>query len=302
MGDNGASFETYPYQTSGCWQEDQGMNAPHPAGSPIDQRRYRRWLAEFTGYRHQITEERIDRWFRQFKRAHKDLAARVLDAVDFIGTEQMFTAYRSLLASIDGWSINPAQRRGKWRFVAFSASAGESGDEMLHKFRVANNLASNRYNDLFIHKSEILRAQLNSNDTVVFVDDFSGTGEQICTTYKEQLQELLPQEPRTYLFLIAANHSAVKRVSAETEICCIPHIVLRDAENIFSEKCRHFSESDKAKLLKYCIKADRRNPKGHADCGFVLVFSHSCPNNSIPILHKCNDSWEGLFRRYDNFN
>jgi hypothetical protein len=277
------------------------MKTPRSVGAPIDPRRYRVWLSEFAGYRHQITEERIDRWFKQFQPRHKDLAARVLDCVDFIGHEQLFTAFRSLLASIDGWSIDPSQRRGRWRFVAFSTSAGESGDEMLHKFRVANNLSSKKFNDLFVHKSELMRAQLGLQDTVVFVDDFSGTGQQACDTWRE-LQELLPGEPRILLFLVAASYAAVNRVKVETDICCIPHFILRDSENIFSDSCRCFTNEDRNQLLRYCSKADARNPKGFGDCGFVVVFSHSCPNNSIPILHACHQDWEGLFRRYDNTN
>lgn len=34
-------------------------------------------------------------------------------------------------------------------------------------------------------------------------------------------------------------------------------------------------------------------------CGFVIVFAHTCPNNSIPILHVSHTKWQGLFRRYD---
>lgn len=277
------------------------MKAPSVSGSPIDNRRYRKWLSDFTGYRHVINEERIDRWLDQFQPNDKDLAARILDCVDFIGHEQMFAAFRGLLRSIDGWSEKPTKRRGCWRFVAFSSSAGESGDEMLHKFRVANGLAAKRYNELFVYKSDLMQAQMGANDTVVFLDDFSGTGKQACDTWPE-IQELLPGHPRVILFLIAASSFAVKRVSNQTDICCLPHYLLKEQENIFSIKCRHFTNDDRSKLLRYCVRADNKYPKGFGECGFVIVFVHSCPNNSIPILHANHQNWEGLFRRYDNMS
>ena len=43
--------------------------------------------------------------------------------------------------------------------------------------------------------------------------------------------------------------------------------------------------TDRAKLLHYGKIADKHNPRGFGDCGFVVVFQHRPPNNSIPILH-----------------
>ncbi len=274
------------------------MKSPLPVGTPINMRRYKRWLSDFTSYRHQITEERLQRWIDQFSVKDRDLAARVLDCVDFINHEQMSAGFRMLLSGIDGWSPDATVRRGTWRFVAYSSSAGESGDEMLHKFRVANNLASKKFNELFIYKSDLMRAKLGLKDTVVFVDDFSGTGKQICESWLE-LQELLPGEPRAFLFLVAASEKAIKRVNNETGISCIPHFTMKDRDNIFSERCSFFNSSDRDNLLKYCLKADKKQPKGFGDCGYVVVFSHSCPNNTIPVLHASHGKWEGLFRRYD---
>jgi len=274
------------------------MKCPEPAGTPIDMNRYRKWLSEFTSYRHQITEGRIGQWLDQFKRNDRDLAARLLDCVDFINHEQMSTAFRELLSGIDGWSTNVAKRKGKWCFVAYSSSAGESGDEMLHKFRVANNLSLRKYDNLFIYKSDLMRANLGNDDTVIFIDDFSGSGDQVCQSWSE-IQELLPGEPRVFLILIAASNKAIKRITKETEISCIPHKMLKDQDCIFSDKCCHFNHTEQTKVLEYCTKVDKNNPKGYGDCGFLLVFSHTCPNNTIPILHKSAKRWEGLFRRYD---
>jgi len=274
------------------------MKSPYPVGSPIDMARFRKWSSEFAAYRHSISEDRIQRWLNQFLTKHHDLAARILDCVDFINHEQINAAFKSLLTSIDGWSPHQAKRKGHWRFVAFSSSAGESADAMLHKFRIANNLSSRRYRDLFIYKSDLMNAKLGPEDTVVFVDDFSGTGKQVCDTWSD-IQELLPEGPRIFLLLVAASLKAIKRITNETDINCSSHIVLNERENIFSEKSKHFSKEERSYLMQYCIKADKKMPRGFGECGLVLVFAHRCPNNTIPILHVCNSNWEGLFRRYE---
>src|SRR5688572_16075974 len=107
------------------------MKRPQPRGRPIDMPRIRRWTSDFAGYRHIVNEDRIDRWLHQFRNADRDVAARVLDAVDFITTEQVAAAYRSALLAIPGWNQDERARQGRWRFIPYAVSAGESGDAML---------------------------------------------------------------------------------------------------------------------------------------------------------------------------
>lgn len=276
------------------------MKTPHARGSPIDMRRFSSWTAEFSGYRHAVNENRIDRWLKQFRRVDRDLAARLLDCVDFISSDQITAAYHSILLELPGWSNDERVRTGKWQFVAFSGSAGESGDTMLHRFRLANNLSERKFNDLFIHLSDLLRAGLRPDDTVVLVDDFSGTGDQVCKAWHTHgISELFANNPRAFLALVAAGYKAVARIRKETGLIPVPHIVLGKTDSIFSDRCQHFTANEKATLLRYAHSANQQQPKGYGDCGFVTVLAHRCPNNTIPILHAHHARWEGLFRRHD---
>lgn len=275
------------------------MKRPRPPGSPIDAGRVHGWLADFAGYRVNVNEGRIDRWLAQFEERHRDTAARLLDTVDFITNEQIAAAYRQALGSLPGWHLTAARRRGRWRFVPFSFSAGESGDSMLHVFRVANGLQHHRYNELFVHLRDLPGEELGPDDSVVFVDDFSGTGDQAVRNWKEALAELLPEEPSVFLVLYAAGVEARRRINQETKLSVVAHAILGHADNVFHDRCRHFTAADKGALLDYCNRAHSREPRGYGACGFVLVFAHRCPSNSIPILHVSNRRWEGLFRRQD---
>jgi len=275
------------------------VRKPKRRNTSITAQRLRGWVNEFAGYRHSVSEERILGWINQFSNGHRDLAARVLDSVEFITHDQIAAAFKSVLNGLDGWHRSPSRRKGKWRFVAYSASAGESGDSMLHKFRHANNLAGDTYNELFIHRSDLLREGLGSDDSVVFIDDFVGSGDQACNSWNNQFGELVAEVGRVYLIVVAARQQAVDRVQAETELEIVPHLHLGEKENIFNTACTHFNSGEKVTLLDYCNKLDRNNPKGHGECGLLLVFAHTCPNNSIPIIHKTKNNWEPLFRRYD---
>jgi len=275
------------------------MRAPLPRGSSIDGNRVADWLNVFEGYRTSVTEGGIQRWIDQFAREDRDMAARLLDSVEFINTQRIRTAFRELLNSFEGWHIDPAKRKGEWRFVPFSASPGTSADSMIHVFRQANGLSSNKFNSLFKYKSDLLRETFSQNDTIVFVDDFSATGNQACESWKLFFDEIMPPEPRKILVLVASSDSALERIRAETELEVINDILLNNSDNIFHEACNHFSQGEKGRLLRYCQRADRGKPRGYGDCGYVVVFSHRCPNNSIPVLHVTKPQWRGVFPRHE---
>lgn len=238
-------------------------------------------------------------WIDQFKIDHKSLAEKLLDNVCFLSRGHILNCFRDLLGSLDGWDAVNAQRRGQWFFVPFSGSAGESGDSMVHTFRMANNMGRKQFNPLFIYRSELVSKKLTSDDTVVLIDDFSGTGKQACDSWRDVFAELLAGGPRVVLLLIAATNQAIGRIAAETEMEPVCGSILETRTDVFSESCRQFTDDEKATLLHYCRIADKKNPRGWGDCGLTFVLAHRCPNNTIPILHACNQRWDGLFPRHE---
>jgi hypothetical protein len=182
---------------------------------------------------------------------------------------------------------------------------------MLHHFRIANGLDAKSFNDLFVSRSDLFRQamlpdddprKLGQDDVVVLLDDFSGTGTQVCDAWNDPVTSfgsLLAGVGKVYLILVAASKAARHRISGETAICPMPAHELHDSDNVFSDQCKHFTKADRTRLLHYGQIADKRCPMGFGDCGFVVVFQHRPPNNSIPILHADNSKWTGLFPRHD---
>lgn len=175
------------------------MNRPLNQGSKVGARRYRKWLARFSSYRNPVTQQLIEFWLDQFAPHNKDLAARVLDCVLFITHQHVSSIFRQLLESIAGWDWVENKRSGRWFFVPFSGSSGESGDTMVHAFRWATSMTARSFNSLFILRSELVEKKLTTEDTVVLIDDFSGSGKQACDSWKAPFAELLAGGPRSYL-------------------------------------------------------------------------------------------------------
>jgi hypothetical protein len=268
----------------------------------VNAKRMRQWIDRFGAYRSAVTNLTIESWIEQFDDADKDLAARVLDVVEFYGQAHIHAAYRQALNALPGWHTTKSRRTGEWRFAAMSGSAGESGDGMLYQFRVANNLDGARFNDLFVARRDLVGQKLGPDDIVVLLDDFSGTGKQVCDAWSNPqtaFSELLAGVGRVYLVLVAVTKHAKRKIGAETSLTVLPAHDLDDGDNIFSDDCKHFTAQDRKRLFQYCKVASLAAPRGFGDCGLVVVFQHRTPNNTIPILHADHADWSGLFPRHD---
>lgn len=273
------------------------MKRPKNRGVAIDPRRYSGWLAAFRNYRVPVNQDLIQHWLSQFSEGDRDTAARVLDSVLFLDQAHIETCFRTMLSSLEGWHRFKTRRQGRWYFVPFSRSAGESGDSMTHAFRRANGLSSRHFDELFIQRSEIPLLKLGPKDNIVLIDDFSGTGNQACKSWADPFEELLASGPKVYLMIVAATSGAQKQIKDKTEMELICGQLLRPSANLFSADCSYFEPVEKNTILGYCQKVDADNPKGYGECGLTVILAHQAPNNSIPILTTSSDHWNPLFPR-----
>lgn len=273
------------------------MRNPGGRGRTLDAARLDEWIERFAGYHAHVSRTRINQWLVQFADDHRDLAGRVLDAMEFYRPDHLANAYRSILGRLPGWSRHASQRQGRWRFVPFSTRPGESGDSMLTTFRRANGLTAARFAELFAYKADLLKENLGPEDTVVFVDDFAGTGDQAINAWKESLGELLPRRPRAFLVLVVAVQQALQRIGAETPLMVRTFRHLHARHSFFADECTYFTKGEKRIILTYCRRADGASPQGYGECGVLVVMAHRCPNNSLPILHARSATFRGLFPR-----
>ncbi|PDT73554.1 hypothetical protein CO675_29920 [Bradyrhizobium sp. C9] len=168
---------------------------------------------------------------------------------------------------------------------------------MVRIFREANNLTSEKYNYLFCNLIDLPKKKATAADTIVFIDDFSGTGKQVCRKWPIVF-ELVASDAQFFLVLTAATEPAINKIESETMLSVRAKIRIQRNENIFSPSCQRFTAAERETLLSYCERADSQQPKGYGDCGLLYVLSHKTPNNSIPILHVNKSRWRGLFPRY----
>lgn len=273
------------------------MRRPHPVDTPIDDARVQAWLDEFGGYRVAVNRRRLDKWLDLFDVRDRDTAARLLDAIEYFGPERIATLYRQCLGALPGWNRSARRRTGRWFFVPMSSSAGDSGSTMVHHFRLATGMSGRRFDYLFPFPSELVSKALKSDDVVIFLDDFVGTGNQVTTRWNSGFSQLVAGAGTVYLMVVTAYSRGCDAVRDSTDLRVHFAHTLPDSDNLFGQGCQHFSDGEKQALLKYCKLASKSAPAGYGNCGLAVVFAHRCPNDSVPILHAVNTKWRGLFPR-----
>lgn len=257
------------------------------------------WENRFRNYRSSPDSQMIRDWIDQFSALHLALAEKLLDNVELFSEMDIQRGYREAAKRTP---LQQARSNGNTShngrvFVLGFGSPGESGPAMVRLFREATGLAARNYNEIFHSLRDLPGLRLTAYDTLIFVDDFSGTGEQ-ATSLWPTIQELISSDAKCLLLLSATTAIAKRKIEQESNLRIIASRTLKDEENIFHDSCKKFSPEEKREILKYCLRADKQMPRGYGDCGLLFVLSHKTPNNSLPILHKVNKEWKGLFPRY----
>lgn len=254
------------------------------------------WIDRFRYYRDPPNREAIERWLGLFGEGHREIARKVLDHVVVVSEREIQQGYRAALNSLPGWQERGAANAGRWFFVGFGRS-GESGPAMVRIFREANDLALARYNDLFCELSDLPSLKLTALDVVVFIDDFSGTGRQVCRMWPV-VAEMVASEAACHLILTAATTAAVNAIGNRTDLVLHTRITLDENDNVLAPASAVFSPDEKQVIRDYGYIADPRKPDGYGGSGLLFVLSHKTPNNTLPILHINEPHWRGLFPRY----
>lgn len=254
------------------------------------------WLGRFSHYRQPPTRATLLRWLGSFDHAHLDIAHKILDQVVVVSELEIQQGYKRGLEGLPGWSRSAQRRNGRWYFAGVGG-AGESGPAMLRLFREANGLTAHRWNNFFVSQVELPRLRLSARDSVVFVDDFAGTGCQM-VGYWPILEELIAAEAKCYLLLTALTTRAADSIGNETEFIVRADRTLELEANVYSAECGVFTTQEMRILDRYGRVAWQQHPRGFGACGLCFVLSHKTPNNTIPVLHANHDDWKGLFPRH----
>jgi len=240
-----------------------------------------------------INRTKIECWLNNFDEEHKELALKLLDYVDYYDNTRILNACRNILTQVKSLKNNDLSNV----FFVGLGSAGKSGSAMLTTFRSANSLSGTTHNSKFLHMSELNNLYDKENISIVFIDDFIGTGDQFLSYYKE-IGELIPQNADITLAIVCGFRRSIDKIQTETEVRVLTSHYLEESDRLFSRENTHFTNDEKAILKTYCDKTGSQDPYGYSDSQAKVVFHYRTPSNTVSILGVNKQSWRGLFPRY----
>lgn len=208
----------------------------------------------------------------------------------------------------------------KTRFVPLEkrVDAGTSATIIIRKLRsVLRDYYDGEGN--FVSKPNLIEENLrNGVDTIVFVDDFSGTGNQLHqflnddieisgkTVKIRELPDIFPDVSFQFFVLVMHEKSREKNKDdlMRFEMRCVETVCndldMRDANcalytGLSEEKRKHIAEYivSKSELIQQENTKYRKVDK--YQLGLPIVFEHGCPNNSCLLLFAKTENWNKLF-------
>lgn len=256
-------------------------------------------------------------WLANFSDANdKAIAAQLLDSYLLIGSAQaekmMTSAFHSLAPlQADMFVTKPAAYQAAWTnfrrriAVSFPARRNDPAGSGHLFVRAARALVPNPAKQLF--EPEVLVTALATSrvpTTVVFVDDFSGTGDQFTSAWLRRCT--LPDGAEHSFASLAVDgiiqeaffipSIATARAKARIKQSA-PFVQVRPAHllpgrysaddvntSLVSPELRSQLHSF---LVRHAIRAgySEKHVYGYEDCGLALSFEHSTPDNSLPIFN-----------------
>ena len=272
-----------------------------------------------------VPEFDTNRWLENFLSNELSVAERLLTNFSFFNermTDALLCAsiqnYFSIeMSGINGDSSIPDINLGKTVFVT---SEGErphptdSGNLFARKLR--NKICIPEEN---IKSPENALADRNKFNRFIFIDDFSGSGNQFEETWKRKhetpdgnicFRDISQADSFRFAFCCCIStwkaKNKIERVAPSVtlssahlipqNLCAVnPESKIWEGMEIESSLNILRNASDRA---GYNLEDGSQNDwRGFHSLGLTLAFNHGIPDASLPIFHSSRENWKPLFRR-----
>lgn len=226
-----------------------------------------------------VGKDKLIDWLNQFETKYeKEAAISIVNKIKYYNSNDVSTLCRMNYCQ---WLIENEADVNKTIFIPLG-KAGKSGNMLGYLFRMANDLnACNVYSEADIIQ---MRYELPKDiNNVVFLDDYSGTGDQF-------INDSIVQE-----FINRCEES--NRIIT---ISFLPLVIEKEAKKRIEEKLRitvcsqqirskiQFNKAEKHIIDRYgkglFIHKKKDLVYGWGECAETIVFFYNVPNNTLPII------------------
>jgi len=226
----------------------------------------------------------IIKWLGQFQAQHRRLLLRLAKAVQYYSSTAINNELRAL-GRLVTQAIDQEDIPQNSVFYVPGGRAGESGQDIARRYRNVNGLR--RRTDQFVDLLELPGRLFKSKKVmVVFLDDFVGTGKQMCDYWRDVVSQVVPEYLPLYLGVVAAFPDGIQRIERDTPLTVVAVHTLTNRQQLLSAGNALFNKSEKQTLRQYCERW-ANHPHGHGDIAALVSFCHGTPNNAPSVIRGC---------------
>jgi DisA checkpoint controller-like protein len=179
----------------------------------------------------------------------------------------------------------------------------KSGSIIAYYFRTQNNLPQDR----FIAPSDLASLAQRQDEVVVFLDDYTGSGNQACQVWNTVVQSMAGlSELRLAYAVLVGYQAGLEKINTSTGFTPIALRVLTEKDLPFGNHSKLFEnqeERDRAKAVmkRYGERLYPNHPLGYSESQGLVGFFYSTPNNSLPIFWSSESGWSPLLAHGESY-
>ncbi|WP_423801816.1 phosphoribosyltransferase-like protein [Neobacillus sp. SAB-20_R2A] len=248
-----------------------------------------------------LGKEKVREWFNQFDPEDLDVASNIFSKIQYYDNETVKNLCK--IAFLE-WQVKTKAKINETLFIPLGTS-GKSGQMIGYLFRTANGIPPKliKYQD-FISKEDIIRYK-----NIVFLDDFTGTGNQFLTNitvqnileYIEDIKDSKEAAPILSFVSLVSTMEARENInnSCGNILFISPQVRER---SYFDDDDEFINFNEKYGRNLYKFRGESKH-LGFGDIGETIVFFYNVPNNTLPIIwssafsNQINKNWIPLFQR-----
>lgn len=190
---------------------------------------------------------------------------------------------------------------------------GKSGSSLIYYIKKTPTFKENEYRfKILSHIKKIKQQGLRANSNLILIDDIIGSGKSLTTYFNHNIKQQLLKEKfniNINILCLAYMQDSVKLLKENIENLKIYGTGYKKAfasgSSVFGYRpkmlpirqlCYEYG-LELFKLYDEETKETIAHPLGYNKSQSLIVFAHSVPNNTLPIIWSSRNNWHPLFPR-----